>query len=184
MAKIKKKKKLICTQHIDSLRPFLPSSRSLVNSPLPQMFWARIYNTSRKYNRRSNVYNYQSTVPTSLSFSPAVTNYKFDKSKQCVGTMTVEIDFLQKKNVDSNPYDSDKMAAEFIQHFNSQAFTTGQQVPGCAVTERRRKDLGDSFMVWSFHIVKLTFSLHLCVSLSLSVFLLSWCLVSVPICLV
>lgn len=42
--------------------------------------------------------------------------------------MTVEIDFLQKKNVDSSPYDTDKMAAEFIQHFNSQAFSKGQQV--------------------------------------------------------
>ncbi|XP_062330472.1 vesicle-fusing ATPase-like isoform X2 [Osmerus eperlanus] len=64
----------------------------------------------------------------SLGQNVEVTNYKFDKSKQCVGTMTVEIDFLQKKNVDSNPYDSDKMAAEFIQHFNSQAFTAGQQL--------------------------------------------------------
>lgn len=58
----------------------------------------------------------------------AVASYNFDKSKQCVGTMTVEVDFLQKKNVDSSPYDTDKMAAEFIQHFNSQAFSKGQQV--------------------------------------------------------
>ncbi|KAE8283885.1 Vesicle-fusing ATPase [Larimichthys crocea] len=57
-----------------------------------------------------------------------VTSYKFDKSKQCISTMTVEIDFLQKKNVDSNPYDSDNMAREFIQHFNSQAFSVGQQL--------------------------------------------------------
>lgn len=57
-----------------------------------------------------------------------VTNYRFDKSKQCINSMTVEIDFLQKKNVDSNPYDSDKMASEFIQHFNNQAFTAGQQL--------------------------------------------------------
>ncbi|XP_033975381.1 vesicle-fusing ATPase-like [Trematomus bernacchii] len=57
-----------------------------------------------------------------------VTNYKFDKSKQCISTMTVEIDFLQKKSVDSNPYDSDNMACEFIQHFNSQAFSVGQQL--------------------------------------------------------
>ncbi|XP_070975083.1 vesicle-fusing ATPase [Oncorhynchus clarkii lewisi] len=57
-----------------------------------------------------------------------VTNYNFDKSKQCVGTMMVEIDFLQKKSVDSSQYDSDKMAAEFIQHFNSQAFSAGQQL--------------------------------------------------------
>lgn len=42
--------------------------------------------------------------------------------------MTVEIDFLQKKNVDSNPYDSDKMSIEFIQHFNNQAFSVSQQV--------------------------------------------------------
>ncbi|XP_063077728.1 vesicle-fusing ATPase [Engraulis encrasicolus] len=57
-----------------------------------------------------------------------VLSYNFDKSKQCVGTMTVEVDFLQKKNVDSSPYDTDKMAAEFIQHFNNQAFTKGQQL--------------------------------------------------------
>lgn len=65
-------------------------------------------------------------------FSPPpliiVTNYKFDRSKQCISTMTVEIDFLQKKSVDSNPYDSDHMAREFIQHFNNQAFSIGQQV--------------------------------------------------------
>ncbi|XP_075950239.1 vesicle-fusing ATPase-like isoform X1 [Anarhichas minor] len=56
-----------------------------------------------------------------------VTNYKFDKSKQCISTMMVEIDFLQKKSVDSNPYDSDNMAMEFVQHFNNQAFSVGQQ---------------------------------------------------------
>ncbi|XP_061561861.1 vesicle-fusing ATPase-like [Phycodurus eques] len=57
-----------------------------------------------------------------------VSNYTFDKSKQCISSMTVEIDFLQKKNADSNPYDSDVMANDFIQQFNHQAFTTGQQM--------------------------------------------------------
>lgn len=57
-----------------------------------------------------------------------VATYNFDKSKQCVGTMTVEVDFLQKKSVDSSPYDSEKMAKEFIQHFNSQSFSVGQQL--------------------------------------------------------
>ncbi|XP_039644569.1 vesicle-fusing ATPase-like isoform X3 [Perca fluviatilis] len=52
----------------------------------------------------------------------------FDKSKQCISTMTVEIDFLQKKNVDSNPYDSDLMASEFSKHFNNQSFSVGQQL--------------------------------------------------------
>ncbi|XP_037111773.1 vesicle-fusing ATPase isoform X3 [Syngnathus acus] len=57
-----------------------------------------------------------------------VSNYNFDKSKQCIGAMTIEIDFLQKKSTDSSPYDSDKMAAEFIQKFNSQAFSVTQQL--------------------------------------------------------
>uniref|UniRef100_H2S3L4 Vesicle-fusing ATPase n=1 Tax=Takifugu rubripes TaxID=31033 RepID=H2S3L4_TAKRU len=57
-----------------------------------------------------------------------VTNYTFDKSKQCISAVTVEIDFLQKKNADSNPYNSDLMASEFIQHFNNQAFSVGQQL--------------------------------------------------------
>lgn len=57
-----------------------------------------------------------------------VSNYNFDKSRQCIGAMTIEIDFLQKKSTDSSPYDSDKMAAEFIQQFNNQAFSVTQQV--------------------------------------------------------
>uniref|UniRef100_A0A673BIS2 Vesicle-fusing ATPase n=1 Tax=Sphaeramia orbicularis TaxID=375764 RepID=A0A673BIS2_9TELE len=52
----------------------------------------------------------------------------FDKSKQCISTMTVEIDFLQKKNADSNSYDSEEMARLFVQHFNNQAFSLQQQV--------------------------------------------------------
>lgn len=42
--------------------------------------------------------------------------------------MTVEIDFLQKKYIDSNPYDTDKMASEFLQRFYNQAFSINQQV--------------------------------------------------------
>uniref|UniRef100_A0A3Q0RQ08 Vesicle-fusing ATPase n=2 Tax=Heroini TaxID=318529 RepID=A0A3Q0RQ08_AMPCI len=57
-----------------------------------------------------------------------VSNYNFDKTKQCIGAMTIEIDFLQKKSTDSSPYDSDKMAAEFIQQFNNQAFSVTQQL--------------------------------------------------------
>ncbi|KAE8283624.1 Vesicle-fusing ATPase [Larimichthys crocea] len=55
-----------------------------------------------------------------------VSNYNFDKSRQCIGAMTIEIDFLQKKSTDSSPYDSDKMAAEFIQQFNNQGFSVTQ----------------------------------------------------------
>uniref|UniRef100_A0A8C6TZJ6 Vesicle-fusing ATPase n=1 Tax=Neogobius melanostomus TaxID=47308 RepID=A0A8C6TZJ6_9GOBI len=49
------------------------------------------------------------------------------KTVQCISTITTEIDFLQKKNADSNLYDTDKMASEFIQYFNNQAFSVGQQ---------------------------------------------------------
>ncbi|KAK3520071.1 hypothetical protein QTP70_011990 [Hemibagrus guttatus] len=75
------------------------------------------------------------TMDNQLSFSSHVTNvthslsnYNFDKSKQCIGAVMIEIDFLQKKNTDSSPYDSDKMASEFIQQFNNQAFSVGQQL--------------------------------------------------------
>uniref|UniRef100_A0A672NUS3 Vesicle-fusing ATPase n=1 Tax=Sinocyclocheilus grahami TaxID=75366 RepID=A0A672NUS3_SINGR len=63
----------------------------------------------------------------SLNQDVEVSVYNFDPSRQYVGTMTLEIDFLQKKSVDSNPYDSDKMAIEFIQFFSAQAFSMGQQ---------------------------------------------------------
>uniref|UniRef100_A0A3B3R7F2 Vesicle-fusing ATPase n=1 Tax=Paramormyrops kingsleyae TaxID=1676925 RepID=A0A3B3R7F2_9TELE len=85
---------------------------------------------------------HKSVVPGTIAFSlpqrkwagisigqeVEVASYVFDKTKQCIGTMTMEVDFLQKKNIDSSPYDSDKMATEFIQHFNSQGFSVGQQL--------------------------------------------------------
>uniref|UniRef100_UPI00398F8A78 vesicle-fusing ATPase isoform X2 n=1 Tax=Pristiophorus japonicus TaxID=55135 RepID=UPI00398F8A78 len=67
-------------------------------------------------------------VGLSIGQEVEVVPYVFDKTKQCIGTMMIEIDFLQKKSVDSNPYDTDKMAAEFLQQFNSQAFSVGQQL--------------------------------------------------------
>ncbi|XP_041029138.1 vesicle-fusing ATPase isoform X3 [Carcharodon carcharias] len=66
-------------------------------------------------------------VGLSIGQEVEVSPYGFDKTKQCIGIMMIEIDFLQKKSVDSNPYDTDRMAAEFIQQFNNQAFSTGQQ---------------------------------------------------------
>uniref|UniRef100_A0A8C2GFU5 Vesicle-fusing ATPase n=1 Tax=Cyprinus carpio TaxID=7962 RepID=A0A8C2GFU5_CYPCA len=76
---------------------------------------------------------HHSVLPGTIAFSlpqvqDSLANYNFDKSKQCIGAMTIEIDFLQKKSTDSSPYDSDKMAAEFIQHFNNQGFSVGQQL--------------------------------------------------------
>ncbi|KAK9535591.1 hypothetical protein VZT92_007963 [Zoarces viviparus] len=64
----------------------------------------------------------------SISQEVEVANYNFDKSMQCIGAITIEIDFLQKKSTDPSPYDSDRMAAEFIQQFNNQSFSVTQQL--------------------------------------------------------
>uniref|UniRef100_A0A8C7EGK6 Vesicle-fusing ATPase n=1 Tax=Nothoprocta perdicaria TaxID=30464 RepID=A0A8C7EGK6_NOTPE len=101
-----------------------------------------VVKTSPNHKYIFTLRTHPSVVPGSIAFSLPqrkwaglsigqeieVSLYTFDKAKQCIGTMTIEIDFLQKKNIDSNPYDTDKMAAEFIQQFNSQAFSIGQQL--------------------------------------------------------
>uniref|UniRef100_A0A2K5JQX1 Vesicle-fusing ATPase n=1 Tax=Colobus angolensis palliatus TaxID=336983 RepID=A0A2K5JQX1_COLAP len=101
-----------------------------------------IVRTSPNHRYTFTLKTHPSVVPGSIAFSLPqrkwaglsigqeieVSLYTFDKAKQCIGTMTIEIDFLQKKSIDSNPYDTDKMAAEFIQQFNNQAFSVGQQL--------------------------------------------------------
>ncbi|NXK95228.1 NSF ATPase, partial [Formicarius rufipectus] len=101
-----------------------------------------VVKTSPNHKYIFTLRTHHSVVPGSIAFSLPqrkwaglsigqeidVSLYTFDKAKQCIGTMTIEIDFLQKKSIDSNPYDTDKMAAEFIQQFNSQAFSVGQQL--------------------------------------------------------
>ncbi|XP_040845232.1 vesicle-fusing ATPase isoform X2 [Ochotona curzoniae] len=101
-----------------------------------------VVRTSPNHRFTFTLRTHPSVVPGSIAFSLPqrkwaglsigqeieVSLYTFDKAKQCIGTMTIEIDFLQKKNIDSNPYDTDKMAAEFIQQFNNQAFSVGQQL--------------------------------------------------------
>lgn len=101
-----------------------------------------IVRTSPSHRYTFTLRTHPSVVPGSIAFSLPqrkwaglsigqdieVSLYTFDKAKQCIGTTTIEIDFLQKKSIDSNPYDTDKMAAEFIQQFNNQAFSVGQQL--------------------------------------------------------
>jgi len=101
-----------------------------------------VVRTSPSHRYTFTLRTHPSVVPGSIAFSLPqrkwaglsigqdieVSLYTFDKTKQCVGTMTIEIDFLQKKSIDSNPYDTDKMAGEFIQQFNNQAFSVGQQL--------------------------------------------------------
>ncbi|XP_038048750.1 vesicle-fusing ATPase-like isoform X2 [Patiria miniata] len=57
-----------------------------------------------------------------------VTSYEFSKNSQLIGWITLEVDFLQKKNNTAEAYDTDKMAAEFSMAFSDHAFTVGQQL--------------------------------------------------------
>nr|CAD7449999.1 unnamed protein product [Timema bartmani] len=57
-----------------------------------------------------------------------VRTYHFDptSSSECLCTVMLEVDFLQKKTTTLEPYDSDAMAREFLLQFSGQAFTVGQ----------------------------------------------------------
>uniref|UniRef100_A0A8C5NDW4 Vesicle-fusing ATPase n=1 Tax=Gouania willdenowi TaxID=441366 RepID=A0A8C5NDW4_GOUWI len=102
---------------------------AVINQDEPHLEHVTVRNLNHKYVFTLKTHPKVSlgTIGFSL-IQVRITNYTFDKSKQLISTMTVEIDFLQKKNVDSNPYDSDKMASEFIQQFNNQAFTVKQKL--------------------------------------------------------
>ena len=56
-----------------------------------------------------------------------VTPFQYDLKNQSISIMTVDIDFITKKNTSLEPYDTDKMANDLLQQFSNQAFTIGQQ---------------------------------------------------------
>ncbi|XP_049804725.1 vesicle-fusing ATPase 1 [Schistocerca nitens] len=66
----------------------------------------------------------------SLNEEILVKPYYFDptSSSECLCTIVLEADFLQKKSVSMEPYDTDLMAREFLLQFSGQAFTVGQQL--------------------------------------------------------
>ncbi|XP_071101101.1 vesicle-fusing ATPase-like isoform X1 [Haliotis cracherodii] len=51
---------------------------------------------------------------------------KLDTRRETVGSIVLEVDFLNKKNASSESFDSDKMAAEFCMKFGSHVFTQDQ----------------------------------------------------------
>ncbi|XP_071509886.1 vesicle-fusing ATPase-like [Diadema antillarum] len=57
-----------------------------------------------------------------------VSQYRFDPSCQFLSTITLEVDFLQKKNVTTEAFDSDKMVLDFLAAFDRIAFTVEQQL--------------------------------------------------------
>lgn len=62
------------------------------------------------------------SVETKIIVKP----YQFDLKSNSISVMTLDIDFLSKKNTTLDPYDTDKMAIDLIQQFSGQAFTVGQ----------------------------------------------------------
>lgn len=51
--------------------------------------------------------------------------FDFDQATQCCSIITLEVDFLQKKQSTNEPYDTDLMAKEFVTQFAGQAFQAG-----------------------------------------------------------
>ncbi|XP_077502883.1 vesicle-fusing ATPase 2-like [Amblyomma americanum] len=62
----------------------------------------------------------------SVSQMVDVRPYVFDPNTQYIAKITLEADFLEKKNITKEPYDTDKMSTDFVQQFPKQAFTVGQ----------------------------------------------------------
>ncbi|XP_062127108.1 vesicle-fusing ATPase 2-like [Drosophila sulfurigaster albostrigata] len=52
--------------------------------------------------------------------------YRFDASADIITLVSFETDFLQRKTITQEPYDSDEMAKEFIMQFSGMALTVGQ----------------------------------------------------------
>ncbi|XP_071822436.1 vesicle-fusing ATPase-like isoform X2 [Apostichopus japonicus] len=73
---------------------------------LPQRKWARL----------------------SINEKLEVTPCNFNSKTETIGVLVLEVDFLNKKSTTQESYDTKKMAVEFNQQFNRQAFTVGQQL--------------------------------------------------------
>lgn len=54
--------------------------------------------------------------------------FQFSQRTQTIGTIVLQVDFLQKKNATPEPFDTDKMAMEFSMQFVNKAFTEGQSL--------------------------------------------------------
>ncbi|XP_014665665.1 PREDICTED: vesicle-fusing ATPase 2-like [Priapulus caudatus] len=54
--------------------------------------------------------------------------FRFEAQRQYLSSITIEADFLQKKNTTTDPYDTEKMALEFVMCFPNMAFTVGQEL--------------------------------------------------------
>jgi len=63
----------------------------------------------------------------SLNQEIDVTPYIFSPEKHYLSSIVLEVDFFNKKNTSTDPFNTDEMAREFSMQFPKQAFTVGQQ---------------------------------------------------------
>ena len=63
----------------------------------------------------------------SLNQEIDVTPYQFNPEKHYLSSIALEVDFFNKKNTTTDPFNSDEMAREFSMQFCKQAFTVGMQ---------------------------------------------------------
>jgi len=63
----------------------------------------------------------------SLNQDIDVSPYQFSPEKHYLSSIVLEVDFFNKKNTTTDPFDSDQMAKEFSMQFPNQAFTVGMQ---------------------------------------------------------
>ena len=63
----------------------------------------------------------------SLNQEIDVTPYQFSPDKHYLSSIVLEVDFFNKKNTSTDPFNSDDMAKEFSMQFCKQAFTVGMQ---------------------------------------------------------
>ncbi|KAL4217085.1 hypothetical protein ACF0H5_023541 [Mactra antiquata] len=62
----------------------------------------------------------------SLNQELTIKPFEFDQRYQTIGSIVLQVDFLQKKNVTPEPFNTDKMATEFTMQFANRSFTEGQ----------------------------------------------------------
>ena len=67
------------------------------------------------------------TIKYQAHVSPDVTPYQFSPDKHYLSSIVLEVDFFNKKNTTTDPFNSDDMAKEFSMQFCKQAFTVGMQ---------------------------------------------------------
>ena len=90
---------------------------------LPQRKWATL-SLNQEIGQTLRVRSYSDS---NFLFFKDVTPYQFSPDKHYLSSIVLEVDFFNKKNTTTDPFNSDDMAKEFSMQFCKQAFTVGMQ---------------------------------------------------------